>query len=60
VLTRESVRPAGLVIVGDDHGQGMGYHGYYAQSPAAGRRFNPRLRKQIPKAMHQQTSSTGR
>ncbi len=60
VLTREGVRPAGLVIVGDDHSQGMGYHGYYAQSPASSRRFHPRRRRQIPEALHQQTSATGR
>lgn len=63
VLTREGVRPAGLVIVGDDHGQGMGYHGYYAQSPASGGRFHLRSRKQqVPKVrpQHQQTSTTGR
>lgn len=60
VLTREGVRPAGLVIVGDDHGQGMGYQGYYAQSHAPGRGFYPRRRRQTPKALHQQTSTTGR
>jgi Mrp family chromosome partitioning ATPase/capsular polysaccharide biosynthesis protein len=57
VLARERVRPAGLVIVGDDHAQGMGYHGYYAESSTAGEGF---LRKQIPKVLHQQISTTGK
>jgi len=60
VLTRQGVRPAGLVIVGDDHSQGMGYHGYYAQSPAAGKGLHPRLRKQMPKVLREQTRTTGR
>jgi Mrp family chromosome partitioning ATPase len=60
VLTREGVRPAGLVIVGDDHGQGMGYHGYYAQSPTPGGRLRARPRKQDSKVRRQPTSTTGR
>jgi succinoglycan biosynthesis transport protein ExoP len=58
VLAREGIRPAGLVIVGDEI-HGMGYHGYYAQSPATGGGFYPRLRKQTPKILQQQTSTTG-
>jgi polysaccharide biosynthesis transport protein len=60
VLAREHVRPAGLVIVGDDYGQGMGYYGYYAQEPAAGGGLFARLRKQIPKVHHEQTPASGR
>jgi Mrp family chromosome partitioning ATPase/capsular polysaccharide biosynthesis protein len=59
VLAREGIRPAGLVIVGDDHSQGMGYHGYYAQAPATGGGLYPRLRKQTPKVLHEQTHTTG-
>ena len=59
VLTRQSVRPAGLVIVGDDLSQGMGYHGNYAQSPAARRGLRRRPRKQIPKVLHEQIPTTG-
>lgn len=60
VLTREGVRPAGLVIVGEDHSQGMGYHGYYAQSSTVGGGLYQRLRKQIPKVLREQTPTTGR
>jgi Mrp family chromosome partitioning ATPase/capsular polysaccharide biosynthesis protein len=60
VLAREGVRPAGLVIVGDDHAQGMGYHGYYAPAPAAGRGLQSRLRKQTPKVLRELTPPTER
>jgi capsular exopolysaccharide synthesis family protein len=60
VLARERVRPAGLVIVGDDYGQGVGYYGYYAQEPAAGGGLFARLRKQVPGMHHEQTPASGR
>jgi Mrp family chromosome partitioning ATPase/capsular polysaccharide biosynthesis protein len=56
VLTRQSVRPAGLVIVGDDLSQGMGY---YAESSAARRGLRGRLRKQSPKTLREQVPTTG-
>jgi tyrosine-protein kinase len=57
VLSRQSVRPAGLVIVGS---QGMGYYGYYAQSPAAPTGLRARLRRQRPKIRQEQVPTTGR
>jgi Mrp family chromosome partitioning ATPase/capsular polysaccharide biosynthesis protein len=59
VLTRQGVRPAGLVVVGDDLGQGSGYHGSYAQSPAPSGGLRRRLGKLIPKALDEQVPTTG-
>jgi Mrp family chromosome partitioning ATPase/capsular polysaccharide biosynthesis protein len=59
VLARERVRPAGLVIVGDDYGQGMGYYGYNAQESAGAGGLYARLRKQIPKVVREQTPASG-
>lgn len=53
-LMRQSVRPAGLVVVGDELGHGGGYYSSYVQSPAtSGKRGWP-LRRQIPKLIDQQ------
>jgi Mrp family chromosome partitioning ATPase/capsular polysaccharide biosynthesis protein len=45
VLTRQNVRPAGLVIVSDDPNQGSGY---YATAPPGSRASGARPREQIP------------
>jgi Mrp family chromosome partitioning ATPase/capsular polysaccharide biosynthesis protein len=54
VLTRQNVRPAGLVIVGDDFNQGAGYYGYRAESPGTGIGLRRRLRRKAPaKVLHE-------
>ena len=45
VLSRQDVRPSGLVIVSDDFGQGSGY---YAPTPTSSSRLGGRVREQIP------------
>lgn len=49
LLTRQDVRPAGLVIVGDALNQGSGY---YAESRPEHRDFRERLREQLPAIGH--------
>ncbi|HEX3911691.1 MAG TPA: Wzz/FepE/Etk N-terminal domain-containing protein [Solirubrobacteraceae bacterium] len=45
VLSRQGVRPTGLVIVSDDYSQGSGY---YAPTPTSSNRLGGRVREQIP------------
>jgi Mrp family chromosome partitioning ATPase/capsular polysaccharide biosynthesis protein len=45
VLTRQNVRPTGLVIVSDDLNQGSGY---YAAAPPSAQTLKGRIREQIP------------
>ena len=45
VLSRQGVRPSGLVIVSDDFNQGSGY---YAPTPSPPNRLGGRVREQIP------------
>jgi len=45
VLSRQGVRPSGLVIVSDDYNQGSGY---YAATPSSPSRLGARVREQIP------------
>jgi Mrp family chromosome partitioning ATPase/capsular polysaccharide biosynthesis protein len=45
VLSRQDVRPSGLVIVSDDYAQGSGY---YAPTPSSPNRLGGRVREQIP------------
>jgi Mrp family chromosome partitioning ATPase/capsular polysaccharide biosynthesis protein len=45
VLSRQGVRPTGLVIVSDDFSQGSGY---YAPTPSSPSRLGGRVREQIP------------
>lgn len=53
-LMRQSVGPAGLVVVGDEPGRGGGYYSSYAQSPAASRKRPWHVRRQIPKLIDEQ------
>jgi Mrp family chromosome partitioning ATPase/capsular polysaccharide biosynthesis protein len=45
VLSRQDVRPSGLVIVSDDFGHGSGY---YAPTPSSSSRLGGKVREQIP------------
>ncbi len=45
VLSRQGVRPTGLVVVSDDYSQGSGY---YAPTPSSPNRLGGGLREQIP------------
>jgi Mrp family chromosome partitioning ATPase/capsular polysaccharide biosynthesis protein len=45
LLSRQGVRPAGLVIVSDDFSQGSGY---YAPTPSSSSRLGDRVQTQIP------------
>ena len=45
VLSRQGVRPTGLVVVSDDYSQGSGY---YAPTPSSSNRLGGRVREQIP------------
>jgi Mrp family chromosome partitioning ATPase/capsular polysaccharide biosynthesis protein len=45
VLSRQGVRPSGLVIVSDDFSQGSGY---YAPTPSSPSKLGGRVREQIP------------
>jgi Mrp family chromosome partitioning ATPase/capsular polysaccharide biosynthesis protein len=45
VLSRQGVRPSGLVIVSDDFSQGSGY---YAPTPSSPSRLGDKVREQIP------------
>jgi Mrp family chromosome partitioning ATPase len=56
-LMRQSVRPAGLVIVGEELGQGGTYYSY-AESPAH-RGLRKRLRRQAPKILDERVPTTG-
>lgn len=53
-LMRQSVRPAGLVVVGDELGRGGGYYSSYAPSPASSRKRRWNIRREIPKLVEQQ------
>jgi Mrp family chromosome partitioning ATPase/capsular polysaccharide biosynthesis protein len=58
-LTRQSVRPAGLVIVGEEPGQGGTYYSYAESPPAADRGLRKRLRRQAPKILDERVPTTG-
>ncbi len=45
VLSRQGVRPSGLVIVSDDYSQGAGY---YAPNPSPRQGLGDRVRQQVP------------
>jgi hypothetical protein len=45
VLSRQGVRPTGLVIVSDDFSQGGGY---YAPTPSSPSRLGRKISEQIP------------